>query len=53
MAVYWINPWKGGLLVRQKEEVITPNGSLNVDSYFSHSFLVISEEVRSISSRGG
>lgn len=44
--MYWINSWKLNELVRQKEEAIVARGSLNVDSYKSHSFLIIEEEVR-------
>lgn len=45
LGVYWINSWQKGLLVRQKEEPISSRGMLNVDSYYSHSFLVIDETV--------
>lgn len=46
LAVYWVNTWNKGTLVRQKEEAIISNGSLNIDSFFSHSFLVVEEKVR-------
>lgn len=46
LAVYWINTWSQGLLVRQKEDPISAQGMLNVDSYFGHSFLVIEEKAR-------
>lgn len=45
LGVYWVNSWKGGALVRQKEEAVISRGSLNVDSYFGHSFLVVDENV--------
>lgn len=43
--MYWINTWKQGELVRQKEEAIVSRGNLNVDSFFGHSFLVVDEKV--------
>lgn len=46
LGVYWINTWSKGALVKQKEEPIVPNGSLNVDSYYGHSFLVVDDQVR-------
>ena len=45
LAVYWVNTWNKGALVRQKEEAISAQGSLNIDSFFSHSFLVVEEQV--------
>lgn len=45
LGVYWINTWSKGALVKQKEEPIVARGSLNVDSYFGHSFLVVEDEV--------
>lgn len=48
LAVYWVNTWNKGALVRQKEEAIVANGSLNIDSFFSHSFLVVDEKVCTI-----
>ena len=45
LGVYWINTWSKGALVKQKDEPIVARGSLNVDSYFGHSFLVVEEEV--------
>ncbi|CBN78889.1 conserved unknown protein [Ectocarpus siliculosus] len=44
LGVYWINTWSKGALVKQKEEPIVPNGSLNVDSYYGHSFLVVDDQ---------
>ncbi len=44
LGVYWINTWSKGTLVKQKDEPIVARGSLNVDSYFGHSFLVVDEE---------
>ncbi|CAN0012061.1 unnamed protein product [Pylaiella littoralis] len=43
LGVYWINSWKGGELVKQKDEAIMPRGSLNIDSFEGHSFLVVDE----------
>lgn len=45
LGVYWVNSWKGGELVKQKDEFIVSMSSLNVDSYFGHSFLVVDENV--------
>ena len=44
--MYWINTWSKGALVKQKDEPIVARGSLNVDSYFGHSFLVVEDKVR-------
>eukprot|EP00903_Cladosiphon_okamuranus_P010152 g9613.t1 len=44
LGVYWINTWSKGALVKQKEEPIVARGSLNVDSYFGHSFLVVEDK---------
>lgn len=46
LGVYWINTWSKGALVKQKEEPIVARGSLNVDSYFGHSFLVVEDKVQ-------
>lgn len=43
--MYWINTWSKGALAKQKDEPIVPRGSLNVDSYFGHSFLVVEDKV--------
>ena len=48
LAVYWVNTWSNGALVRQKEGAIISSSSFDIQSFFNHSFLVVEQQVRRV-----
>lgn len=45
LDIAWINTFSKNALVKQREKPIAPYSSMNIDSYFSHSFLLSDEEL--------